>query len=380
MAVLQRATGKPASSIFIFNFTVADFTMANELELMAAYIIWEMVVISVSWVEFQKSDGAWWTGHPLTKHICGAQSVHKRGTHTTRLAQVTRIAVSALCAWKESSHLVSHMSHPLLLSPTCRSLRAHHLPHSLFLLPRHKNTQHNRCNTVTSKNTQFIMRISKLSQSTSSAIKNRSGVKTCRVAETRARQLPQKQKLLGPMTWKVTRRNVWQDIANLQRKRLNNETKSQHHAWMTIGLKKKEWVSRRIFYSLLKNCSEMPVFSPYWETWHFVVCEQAGACFHKMDRHLVTNAWRVWSLTFIIQVNIGTVVMLETQHNNADLDCFKTLILQETLKTQNQPQEEFCAFSEGTRLCQQVGCARNRLHFHTVLQKLKSFLSMQVYA
>ena len=38
------------------------------------------------------------TGDPLTKHICATQSVHKRGTHTTRLAQVTRIAVSSLCA------------------------------------------------------------------------------------------------------------------------------------------------------------------------------------------------------------------------------------------------------------------------------------------
>ena len=50
------------------------------------------------------------------------------------------------------------------------------------------------------------------------------------------------------------------------------------------------------------------------------------------------------------------------------------------MKTQNQHQEEFYAFSEVTRLCQQVGCARNRLLFNTVLQKLKSFLSMQVYA
>ena len=39
MAVLQRATGKPAGSVFIFNFAVANFTMANELELMAAYIV-----------------------------------------------------------------------------------------------------------------------------------------------------------------------------------------------------------------------------------------------------------------------------------------------------------------------------------------------------
>ena len=39
MAVLQRATEKPAGSIFIFNFAVADFAMASELELMAANII-----------------------------------------------------------------------------------------------------------------------------------------------------------------------------------------------------------------------------------------------------------------------------------------------------------------------------------------------------
>ena len=38
-AVLQRATGKPAGSVFIFNFAVANFTVANELELMQAHII-----------------------------------------------------------------------------------------------------------------------------------------------------------------------------------------------------------------------------------------------------------------------------------------------------------------------------------------------------
>ena len=38
------------------------------------------------------------TGHPLTTHICAAESVHERGTHRTCLAQVTRIAVSSSCA------------------------------------------------------------------------------------------------------------------------------------------------------------------------------------------------------------------------------------------------------------------------------------------
>ena len=36
--------------------------------------------------------------------------------------------------------------------------------------------------------------------------------------------------------------------------------------------------------------------------------------------------------------------MWETQHSNADLDCFKTLILQEILRTRNLLQVEHCVF------------------------------------
>ena len=104
--------------------------------------------------------------------------------------------------------------------------------------------------------------------------------------------------------------------------------------------------------------------------WYFVVCEQARACFHKWP-NLVTNAWCVWSLTFIIQVSTGNIVLWETQHNNADWDCFKILLLQETLKTQNLHQEELCVFSEVERSCQEVGRARNKPQFHTVLKKLR---------
>ena len=157
--------------------------------------------------------------------------------------------------------------------------------------------------------------------------------------------LIQKQYLLGPMTWKVTQRNVWKDVANLRIERLNNYKKSQHHAWMTINWKKKKWVKRRIVNSLLNNCSEML-------GWYLVVCGRACSRCHKVDKNLVTNAWRVWSHTFIIQVNTGNSVTWETQHNNADLDCFKTLIVLETLTPQNQHQEGSCVFSEVTRLCQ----------------------------
>ena len=79
----------------------------------------------------------------------------------------------------------------LCCSLTCRSPRAHLLPHSLFLQPRHQNTRYNRDNTIYSKNTQYIINLSKTSQSTSGAIKNHSGVKPCRVAETRAKHSPQ---------------------------------------------------------------------------------------------------------------------------------------------------------------------------------------------
>ena len=43
----------------------------------------------------------------------------------------------------------------------------------------------------------------------------------------------------GPMIWKVMQRNAWKDIANWRTKRFNNFFMSQHHALMTINLKKK---------------------------------------------------------------------------------------------------------------------------------------------
>ena len=92
--------------------------------------------------------------------------------------------------------------------------------------------------------------------------------------------------LLGPMTWKVTQRNVWKDIANLQIKRLSNFPNSQRHPWMTINLKKQKISQGRIVYSMFTNCSQMSVFGSYWETWYFIVCEQTCSCGHQMDKIL----------------------------------------------------------------------------------------------
>ena len=76
-------------------------------------------------------------------------------------------------------------------SLTCRAPRAHHLPDSPCLLPRHQNTHHNRDNTICSKYTQCIINLSQNDQSKSNVIKNHSVVKISRVAETGAPQLPQ---------------------------------------------------------------------------------------------------------------------------------------------------------------------------------------------
>ena len=45
--------------------------------------------------------------------------------------------------------------------------------------------------------------------------------------------------LRGPTRWKVITRNVWNDIVSWQTGRLNNSTKYQLHALMTIISKKK---------------------------------------------------------------------------------------------------------------------------------------------
>ena len=120
------------------------------------------------------------------KHLCSTVCSQARNAHTTRLAQELHCH---LCA-PEKSLVIWCVTCLILGCLTCLSLRALHLPHSPFLL-RHQNTQQDRYNKSNSENTPYIPHISKLPQSTICAIEDHSGVQTCRVAETRAPQLPQ---------------------------------------------------------------------------------------------------------------------------------------------------------------------------------------------
>ena len=172
------------------------------------------------------------------------------------------------------------------------------------------------------------------------------------------------------MTWKVVMpRNVWNDIVSWRTKRLNNSTKYQLHALTTIISKKKNW-------NPWENCQKYAL-KLFWNAYIWYVSDQICTIDHINGPKLVTNDCLIWSLTFIIHVIINSIAMWETLPNNADWDCFKTPILQETLRIQNLHQVEHYAFSEVIRLFQSAGCVRNKLQFRTVQQNQKSFLWMQ---
>ena len=100
---------------------------------------------------------------PLTKHMCAVQFDHS-AHRTLNALGLASISVPQ----NQFGHLVCHMSHTWLFSHALSSMST-----SSFHLPIQP---HN-------KNAQYIHHISKLIQSTSCAIKNHSGVKTCRMAE-----------------------------------------------------------------------------------------------------------------------------------------------------------------------------------------------------
>ena len=136
-------------------------------------------------------------------HRRWAESVDSTPMNTAHTAQYSlftsaeRIArawlkncITSLCALEESVIWSAHVSPFVALPP------AVHHEHIFFVI--HSSFHHDiRTRTTiwttrcTSRNTQYIIHLSKTSQSTSGAIKNHSGVKTRRVAETLAKHSPQ---------------------------------------------------------------------------------------------------------------------------------------------------------------------------------------------
>ena len=187
--------------------------------------------------------------------------------------------------------------------------------------------------------------------------------------------------LRGPTIWKGHAKKCVErycELANKTTQQLYISIYSMHR-WPPLQRRRNK-IRGRIVTSMLSDCSEMIILGTSWTTWYSMVSEQTCTIDHKMDQNM-------WQTIISFDLLHPSYMWLQTilscgKHctNNAGWECFRTLILPEILKTRKQQQEEFCAFSRVTRLFPKIGCARNKLQFHTVLQKLKSFLSMQVYA
>ena len=97
--------------------------------------------------------------------------------------------------------------------------------------------------------------------------------------------------------------------------------------------------------------------------------EKLARVFTKWTKSCVKRLARLISY---IQVNTGNMFFFGKHSTTMQTRIvFKTLIFAGDFEDSKSTTGEFCAFSEVTRLCQQVGCARNRLLFHTVPQTLR---------
>ena len=105
--------------------------------------------------------------------------------------------------------------------------------------------------------------------------------------------LTQKQYLLGPMTWKVTQRNMWKDIANLQIKRLNNFYNVATPCMDDHQFKEEENESVG---ELSTVCSQIVLKCLYLARigrLDILLSVNKLACALTNGPNLVTNAWRV---------------------------------------------------------------------------------------
>ena len=112
-------------------------------------------------------------------------------------------------------------------------------------------------------------------------------------------------------------------------------------------------------YSLLTNCSEMSVFGSYWQTWHFVVCEQTCSCGYKLDKSLLQT---IISFDLLHSPNKWIQTILSCgQHSTTMQTCIvsRRWFCRRPWRLKINIRRGFCVFSEVTRLCQEVGCARN---------------------
>ena len=143
---------------------------------------------------------------------------------------------------------------------------------------------------------------------------------------------------------------------------------------MITNSESKKMVQEENCLLLLTDFSEVPIYGTYWVDPMFYGFWTKLLARWENGQNLVTNRQRVDLIHSSHILNTCNIDMWRNTAQQCRSRLFQDWFLQETLKTRNQHQEESCAFSEVTRLCQQVGCARYRFWSPIVLQMLKSFL------
>ena len=124
--------------------------------------------------------------------------------------------------------------------------------------------------------------------------------------------LMQKSYLLDPTTWKVMQRNVWKDIANLRKKTTQQLYKVATPCMDDHQLKEEENESvgelSTICLQIALKCLYLARIGRPDISWSVNKLARGVTNGQK----LVTNAWRIWSRTFITQVSTDNIVMWET--------------------------------------------------------------------
>ena len=122
----------------------------------------------------------------------------------------------------------------------------------------------------------------------------------------------------GLVTWKVMRRNAWNDIAIWRIQRFSNCVRSVHHVLATITSLREKWGGGRIVGSVLSKCLKQCLYLARFGRPDILWSVNNWYVQSKNGQEPVTNAWLVWYLTYTTRVIMDNLAMWEIQHKTVD--------------------------------------------------------------
>ena len=141
---------------------------------------------------------------------------------------------------------------------------------------------------------------------------------------------------------------------------------------MTINPKKNLDLLEKCQKSALKSSRKACI----WRAWVDQTFNGQYTNWHEQSQNgpeHVTNAWRVWSLTFITPVTTDKYCYVGNTAQHCRQACFQDSDFAGDFEDSNQLLEESYVYSEVEHLSPSVGCARNKRQYPTVPQNRKLF-------